>query len=145
MSVNEEYKERLVHALFKLMQGMKAVSEECCSACEDISEKEFNMVSIIGQRGNMKMSELAQSMSAPMSTITSMIDKLVKKKYVDRYHSGEDRRVVLVTLAAKGKETFDRFTNTKDTLSTNILSLFDDEDQVKLLDILEKIPAALTK
>ena len=143
MSVKEENITRFIYAMFNMMHSFKKGVDQCSAACGDLSEKEFVIVNYIGQQQNAKMSEIAQNLSAPMSTITSIVDKLVENKYLNRFNSNDDRRVVLVTLASNGKETFDTFNSFKQDIAKRILTHFDEKDQENLIQYLEKIPAIL--
>jgi len=144
-TIKEDYINRFIYALFNLMNGLKKGMDNCCAMCGDLSEKEFMLINYVGQKQNMKMCELAVSLSAPFSTITSVVDKLVGKKYLDRYHSGDDRRVVLVTLASKGKQTFETFMAQKQEIAKKVLSHYKTLDQENLIQYLENIPLILNE
>lgn len=143
MTKQEERGERLVMALYQLMQAMKSDMEQCCVSCGGLNEKEFLLINHVGQMKNVKMSALADVLSAPMSTITSIVDKLVEKKYLDRYHSNEDRRVILVTLASNGQETFDFCSAHKISSSQKVLKHYTEKEQDQFIEYLEKLPSIL--
>jgi DNA-binding MarR family transcriptional regulator len=140
MTVKKENINRLINAIFNLMHGMKKGVEDCCVRCGNLNEKEFLIINFVGQKHNVKMSDLSESLSAPLSTLTSIVDKLVERNYLSRYHSSEDRRVVLVSLASHGKETYDAFMTQKQEMAMKILSHFETEDQENLIHYLEEIP-----
>ena len=52
------------------------------------------------------MSTVAKAVSVTTGTLTIAINHLVKKGYVERTRSEEDRRVVLVSLSEKGEKAF---------------------------------------
>jgi len=139
MEINQENIDRLLHAMFKLVSGLKQGMDDCCETMGDLSEKEYVIINHIGQNQNVKMRDLADNLGAPFSTITSVVDKLVDKKLLTRYHSNEDRRVVLVTLASKGKESYDAFTEKKRFIAVQVLSQLEDHEQPKFIEMLEKI------
>ncbi len=143
MKVKNENIERFMYAMYNFMQGAKRNMEECCKMCGNLSEKELIIVNYVGINHNVKMSDIAETLSAPLSTLTSIVDKLVERKYLERYHSNEDRRVVLVTLAKVGNDTFTKFINKKKELSKDILSGFNDKEQSDLIRFLEKIPSIM--
>jgi DNA-binding MarR family transcriptional regulator len=145
MTIKEENINRLINAIFNLMQGMKKGMEDCCVMCGNLSEKEFQTIYAVGQNQNVKMSDLSDKLSAPLSTLTSIVDKLVERNYLSRYHSNEDRRVVVVTLASNGKETYNTFMKQKQEMAKKILSQFKIQDQENLIQYLEKIPSILNE
>jgi len=143
MALKKENVNRLIYAMFNLMLGLKKGVAHCCSMCGNLTEKELTIISYVGQKQNVKMSEIAENLDAPLSTLTSIVDKLVEKKYLLRYHSSEDRRVVLVTLAINGKETHSTFIAQKQDMARKILGEFKARDQESLIKYLEKIPSIL--
>ena len=56
----------------------------------------------IGEAGGLGVSEIARRVSLSQATVTSVIDRLVKKGLVTRDRSHSDRRVVTITLTAEG-------------------------------------------
>ncbi len=145
MEVKEVNLTKFIHAMFNLMQGIKREVDDCCMRCGKLNEKELMIINFVGIKQNVKMSEIAEKMAAPLSTLTSIVDKLVEKNYLARYHSNEDRRVVLVTLASQGKETYDTFMQDKMNMSEQILSEFSEKEQEDLIKHMELIPKILNR
>ncbi len=145
MAVKEEKINRFIYAMSNLIHEMKKGMDDCCMMHGNPSEKEFMLINYVGQKQNMKMSDLADSLSAPLSTVTSIVDKLVKKKYLDRYHSSDDRRVVYVTLASYGKQIFQTFIAHHRETAEKVLSHFKSLDQENLIRYLETIPIILSE
>lgn len=52
----------------------------------------------------LSMKELSEEMNLDTSTMTRIVDNLVRDGYIEREHSSEDRRVVLARLTEKGEE-----------------------------------------
>lgn len=126
--------------MYSLVRAMKKEAEYCCEICGGINEKELYIINYVGQRDNVKMSEIAADMALPMSTLTSIIDKLVEKKYLERYHSNEDRRVINVALGTRGKETCHIFMEQQQQMARRVLSDLDEKEQDQLIRYLEKMP-----
>ncbi len=59
----------------------------------------------IMQNGSLTMQELSGRMNLSTSTMTRVVDKLVRDKYIIRKRSEEDRRVVVVELSELGLES----------------------------------------
>lgn len=57
--------------------------------------------------GEMKMGELAQDLSLSISTMTGVVDQLVKKSLVERFTPDNDRRILLVKLTQKGQDLYE--------------------------------------
>jgi DNA-binding MarR family transcriptional regulator len=133
MQVKEDNNDKFITALFSLVQALKKESEHCGKACGGLNEKELMIVCLVGQKQNIKMSEIASNMDAPMSTLTNIVDKLVDKKLLAREHSSDDRRVINVFLDAEGKTAYETIMNQKKNISERVLSQFDDKAQNLLI------------
>lgn len=136
---------RFIHAMVNMMGVMKESAEECCAMCGGLSEKDLFIINHVGQHHDLRMKDIAEHMRAPISTLTSIVDKLVESNHLSRYHSAEDRRVVMVTLAKKGKKAFDTFIAQKIELAGIILAEYNKKEQEQLVAFMEKIPALVLK
>lgn len=68
----------------------------------------------------MTMAEIANKIGRDKSTVTALIDKLVKLGYVVKERDTQDTRVVYVALTSKGDELEPRF----EAISTKVLDIF---------------------
>lgn len=73
---------------------------------KDISNNDMHIIEAIGIGESKNMSTIAKALKVTVGTLTIAINSLVKKGYVKRERSEEDRRVVLVSLRTKGKKAF---------------------------------------
>ena len=76
------------------------------SEYKDISVKDMHVIEAIGIGNPRNMSAVAKSLSVTVGTLTIAMNNLVKKGYVNRVRSEEDRRVVLVSLSEKGEQAY---------------------------------------
>lgn len=72
-------------------------------AFSDLSITEIHTIEAMGLYGSKTMSEVAAELEITMGTLTTAVDKLIKKGYVERSRSSSDRRIVNVNLTKKGK------------------------------------------
>ncbi|HET7000844.1 MAG TPA: MarR family transcriptional regulator, partial [Puia sp.] len=96
--IKPEIKARFAASMLRFISAVKNESENCAELCGNLTEKELLILAMVGENQNVKMSDIADNLNAPLSTLTSIVDKLVERKYLTRVHSDEDRRVVNVTL-----------------------------------------------
>lgn len=97
----------------------------------DLSITEIHTIEAIGMYTEKTMSEVAQSLKITVGTLTTAINKLIKKQYVERKRIEEDRRVVLIKLTKRGKLAYrlhEKFH--KDMINTAIEGLDDKEEQI---------------
>lgn len=73
------------------------------SRFSDISLKEMHTIEIIGKRDNVTPSDIARELLLTLGTVTTSLNKLEKKGYVERTRSEKDRRVVYLSLTSKGR------------------------------------------
>ncbi|MEG0371267.1 MAG: MarR family transcriptional regulator [Clostridium sp.] len=70
---------------------------------KDLSVTEIHTIEAIGISDLKSMSEIAAELQITVGTLTIAINNLVKKAYVERQKSDNDRRVVRISLTKKGK------------------------------------------
>lgn len=76
------------------------------SEYKNISVNDMHIMEAIGIKEPKNMSTVAKAMSVTVGTLTIAINNLVKKGYVERARSEEDRRVVLISLSDKGEKAY---------------------------------------
>lgn len=106
---------------------------------KDLSITEIHTIEAIGMYEARSMSEVAKDLRITVGTLTTAINNLVKKDYVERKRVEEDRRVVLIQLTKRGKLAYrvhDKFH--KDMIRATIEGLSEQEEQV-LVESLEKL------
>ena len=106
---------------------------------KDISVTEVHTIDAIGMYEHRNMSEVAQDLRITVGTLTTAINKLLKKGYVDRKRGEEDRRSVMITLTRKGKLAYrihDRFHS--NMVHATIDGLNEEEEEI-LIKSLEKL------
>lgn len=61
------------------------------------------VIKILAQLGDLSLSNLSERIRAQNSTVTGIIDRMVREDLVKRERSVEDRRIVLIRLTEKGQ------------------------------------------
>ncbi len=105
----------------------------------DLSVTELHTIEAIGMYKPRTMSEVAQDLKITVGTLTTAINKLIKKGYVERKRIEEDRRVVLICTTKKGKLAYrlhEKFHN--DMIKETISGLTDEQEDV-LVDALSRL------
>jgi DNA-binding MarR family transcriptional regulator len=143
MTVKEDIKDRFVSTMLRFVNAVKGESDVCSEICGGFNEKELQVVVFVGQLTSVKMTDISENLNSPLSTLTSVVDKLVEKKFLTRVHSDEDRRVVNVALTVKGKNSFKTFLHRKDLMAENVLSKYNATEQANFIEYLEKMSSAI--
>ena len=68
----------------------------------DLSMTEIHTIEAVGIKDAKTMGEIAHDLRITVGTLSAAITKLIKKGYVERKRTEEDRRVVLLSLKSKG-------------------------------------------
>lgn len=100
---------------------------------EGFTNSEFLLMKSIVIFGHKKISEIAKELCVSMPYLTSLSDKMVKKGYIERKQSKEDRRIIIIKLTPKDKKIYTRldamvhkYLEKKfDKLTTNELQTFE--------------------
>jgi DNA-binding MarR family transcriptional regulator len=125
--------EKFISVMFNLNNAIKSESEHCCKICGDLNEKELFIIAFIGEKRSVKMSDIADYIQAPLSTLTTIVDKLVTNKFLLRYNSNDDRRVVKVELDRKGKASYKQFKNRREIMAKKVLDHLSEMEQATLI------------
>ena len=120
--------------LVKLFNEIMDIEEKAVITDEfrDISNNDMHVIEAIGKKQSKNMSMVAKTLSVTVGTLTIAINNLVKKGYVNRARSEEDRRVVLISLSPKGERAFDHHEKFHDEMIKATLAGLDRE-QTKVL------------
>ncbi|MGN0482073.1 MAG: MarR family winged helix-turn-helix transcriptional regulator [Lachnospiraceae bacterium] len=84
------------------LEGKAVITEEF----KDISNNDMRILEAIGSHTQKNMSAIAKELSITVGTLTIAMNNLVKKGYVKRSRSQQDRRVVLISLTERGERAF---------------------------------------
>jgi DNA-binding MarR family transcriptional regulator len=72
---------------------------------DPFSLAQFKVLTLVFEKGSPTMKEIADSLYITSPSATSIINHLVTEKELQRVFDKEDRRIVRLTLTAKGKKT----------------------------------------
>jgi DNA-binding MarR family transcriptional regulator len=90
------------------------------------------------------MTDLADRMQRPMSTVTGMVDRLVKLRLVRRGRDRKDRRIVHAAITPKGLRVLRDLRDDRRRGITKLFRPLSRRDQVRYLEIIEKLVSRLT-
>lgn len=137
----ENRAERLNLLLVQLFNDILHIEEKVLKSSEikDLSITEMHTIDAIGTQGNRTMGKIAHDLRITVGTLTSAINRLIKKGYVERSRTEQDRRVVLVSLTEKGKHAYEIHAGFHKEMVQTALKYYNDDEQELLCDVIEKI------
>lgn len=106
---------------------------------KEISINDMHIIDAIGVSEPKNMSTVAKAMSVTVGTLTTAINNLVKKGYVSRVRSSEDKRVVLLSLTEKGRAAYKKHAAFHRQMVKTVMNGFEGDEMEVLTRALEKL------
>jgi DNA-binding MarR family transcriptional regulator len=95
---------RVLHITFrKFIRGFKSSQDEL----NRMNETQRRTLLFIHDKGDQTMTDLHRAIGRQKGSMTSVVDKLIKKGFVERRHTTRDKRKVQIGLTPAGKEKVD--------------------------------------
>jgi DNA-binding MarR family transcriptional regulator len=108
---------------------------------DELSYAQYSLLFGLADRGELSASELAGLANVSPATATQMLDSLVACGFVERSRSERDRRIVLVSLTARGGELVAARRARYDALWTNALADFSVKELATATAVLKRAQA----
>lgn len=102
------------------------------SQFREVSLKEMHTIDIIGNIENVTPSDIARELMLTLGTVTTSLNKLEKKGYIERTRSKTDRRVVYISLTKKGRLLFRLHKRFHKQMVTQIIDEMDSNEVLAL-------------
>ncbi len=106
---------------------------------KDLSITEIHTIEAIGMYVPRNMSEVARDIGITLGTLTTAVSNLVKKGYVERKKSENDRRVVNIDLTKKGKLAYRIHAKFHRDIIRETIDGLDEKEKNTLVNVLEKL------
>lgn len=139
MDINSTLNEVLV----KLFRNVNTIEEKAIRTEEyqDVTTNDMHVIEAIGMDTAKNMTSVAKALEVTTGTLTIAVNSLVKKGYVDRVRSEEDRRVVLISLSDKGKKAYLHHQKFHQDMTEAVVDELTEEEQRVLEKALTKLHA----
>lgn len=127
--------------LVKLFRSINVIEERAIRTGEyqDMTANDMHVIEAIGTEGARNMTGVARSLDVTTGTLTISVNSLVKKGYVNRARSEEDRRVVLISLSEKGRRAYLHHRQFHDQMIAAVMEELTEEEQQVLEKALKKL------
>ena len=73
------------------------------SRFSDVTIKEMHTIDVIGEKKDATPTDVARALMVSLGTVTTSLNNLERKGYIERVRSTKDRRVVHLYLTKKGR------------------------------------------
>mgnify|MGYP004468112593 FL=1 len=124
----------LINEIWEL-EGKAIITEEFA----DLTNNDMHVIEAVGLGDGNNMSCVARKLNITTGSLTTSMNHLVKKQYVERRRSEKDRRVVFVKLTEKGIAAYRHHEDYHRRMTQAVLERLDEEELpvlVKTLDAL---------
>lgn len=137
MNINHVLNEVLV----RLFRNINMIEERaiCTGEYKDVTANDMHVIEAIDMEEPRNMTSVARALGVTTGTLTIAVNSLVKKGYVERVRSEEDRRVVLLSLSEKGRKAYLHHRQFHEQMIDDIVEELSEEEQVVLEKALVKL------
>ncbi len=104
---------------------------------------ELNLIMLVGNTKDMLIREFLDVIKVPKSTLTSTINRLEKREYIERVINPRDKRSFGLILTEKGEQFMNLYIEYQSEMGAKILKVLSDDEQYQLLQLLKKISASV--
>ncbi len=97
------------------------------------SKNEVLIFWLLYRKGEVNMSEIADYIHVPLNTATGIVSRMEKNGLIERTHSKEDKRIVLISFCEKGRAQFKTLVDELLTYGMKVIGTLS-ADELKLLN-----------
>lgn len=130
--------DEVIEAIVYLYTESRRLTKEMARRA-DLTGPQLTVVKMLEQIGDLSLSELSERIRAQNSTVTGIIDRMVRENLVVRERSKEDRRVVYIRLTPKGRKLAEEIPIEPMEIFRNALQGLSPTEMRDLMKILGKV------
>ena len=108
-----------------------------------VSMTHVHVMWLLQHHGDLPMSRMAELLDVSFSNATGIVDRMEERGLVERVRVPDDRRVVLVRIAAKGIQALEELEAVKQDRLQAIIGHLDAEQVARLATCIDDIRAAV--
>ena len=106
---------------------------------QDISNNDMHIIEAVGLGTGRTMSTVARQLGITAGSLTTSMNSLGKKKYVERGRCEEDRRVVYISLTEKGRKAYEHHANFHRQMTRAAIESLSEEELPLLVQTLNSL------
>ena len=115
------------------------------SNLKNMSLSQLNVLMFLETRDHVRMKDIGVKLGIKPSSVTNLVDRLIKAELVKRSCDPEDRRVVEVSLSENGKNLIEEVRKTDRKHWEKVIGKIDEKEYEQLLRIIKKMDEVLTE
>lgn len=110
-----------------------------------ITLPQFLVLGFLSEKGEAKMTGLAQFMKVSTAAMTGIVERLVRYGYALRVYEPKDRRIIKIKITPKGAELVKKINRQRRQMVINIFGKISEAERQDYLRILSRLHDILTK
>jgi DNA-binding MarR family transcriptional regulator len=145
MDVNVE-QENMVLRLWLLLRRVGDTVTRCLDSVFSrygLTSEQLQVLASVKSRGSLRPSDLASILERSPNSMSMLIDRMVKAGLIRRTRDRKDRRVVIITLAEKGKTAIEPAVPAGWEFAQEVLATLSEDEQRDLVNMLERVKCEL--
>lgn len=135
--------EQMLELFFKHGLRPMTLMAEAAELEQALNRSEISALMFLEYRGELTMSELAAELGAPLSTVTSLTKRLVRKGLAERNQSDKDQRIILVRLSDEGRKLAGQAKAMMENMFARVQAALSPEELQQFLTLAVKVGKAL--
>ncbi|MCX5680879.1 MAG: MarR family transcriptional regulator [Candidatus Omnitrophica bacterium] len=138
----EQFCARIMELMPQIMRGVTRHENNYLSQGK-ITLPQYSILRYLFNEGENAMSSVAEVLSVSKPSATGTIDRLIAQGLVSRRHDEKDRRIVWITITARGKKVVSDVLKQKQKTMVKIFGSLSSADRVRHLQLFEQIAKIL--
>lgn len=140
----EDFGNRMIELLPKLIRGVAQYEHNYLTRGE-ITLPQLWALEYLSRQGNSPMRDLVQFLKISKPAATGLIDRLIAQGLARREGDKEDRRIVRVSITARGRKIISSIWEQKRNSMMRVFGQISPQDRAQYLTTLERVVANLTQ
>jgi len=140
--MNDKLNLKLSIVMSRFMQRIMVLDRQE-KMCQGVTLSQHYVIDTLYRKKILMMNELSRELGLAVSTLTRIIDVLVRDGIVSRNHSAQDRRKVCIELADKGKVLAENLKACAESFWGTVLETIPDEKKKEIAENLKVLLTAL--
>ena len=129
---------RMYHAHRQFLQKL-ITNQLMNSRLSEFQTRELFALEILGAQPWISMSELASFLNTAANTMTGVVNRMVRRKLVQRRNSEKDRRVVEIALTESGERIYQEYLRLHLDYVEGLMQVLTDEESQQYITLIEKM------
>ncbi|MEM7672180.1 MAG: MarR family transcriptional regulator [Verrucomicrobiota bacterium] len=125
--------------LFRTFRAVEAVDRQSIQRLGFDSISDFAVLEILFSQGKQPVNTIGKKVMLTSGSITSAIDRLQRKDWVERIQDSEDRRVFWVALTEAGRQRIESCFESHLKDLSSVFKILEPAESVALASLLKKI------